>query len=127
MNKKIYYAHSMHLYGSAQEQRDITLLESMGFTVINPSSPGVQNDFKKHNESNPNREDYMDFFAEVINHCDFVAFRPHIDGSIPSGVGYEIKKALEFNKGVIELPNLDSRRFLSVEDTRLILGYLGQR
>ncbi len=128
MKNKIYYAHSMYLYKSAQEQRDIFTLNSLGLEVVNPSDEKYQIGFKNHNEKFPDREDYMDYFSEIIkNECDLLAFRAHIDGSIPSGVGYEIKIALKNNIPVIELPNLQSSRFLNIDDTRLLLEYLGNR
>lgn len=127
MSKTIYYAHSMHLYKTHQEERDVDLLESMGFEVINPSDKEYAIGFKDWNNFYSDRENYMDYFERLVKTCDVLAFRAHIDGSIPSGVGAEIKAALEVNIPIIELPNLNSKRFLSIEDTVLFLNYLGER
>lgn len=40
--KKVYYAHSLHLYNTPQEKRDIELLEKLGFEVLNPNQPEIQ-------------------------------------------------------------------------------------
>ena len=125
--KKVYYAHSMHLYNTVQEERDTDTLFDMGFEVLNPSQEEYQRGFEKHNQENPNREDYMDYFKYRVLECDVLAFRAHVDGTIPSGVGYEIKVAQEYGKVIIELPNFISKRFLSLEDTRSYLQYLGNR
>ena len=127
MKKTIYYAHSMHLYGKPQEQRDIVLLKEMGFEVINPSDERYKKGFKAWNELYPQRKNYMDYFENLVANSDMLAFRAYPDGSIPAGVVAEIKSALANNKAIIELPNFNSGRFLSVEDTKLFLNYLGQR
>lgn len=127
MSKTVYYAHSMHLYGKPREARDIKLLEDMGFKVINPSEEKYKMGFKKWNEEFPTRKNYMDYFENLACSCDCVAFRSYPDGTIPSGVGSEVKAALANNKVIIELPNLNSGRFLNVEDTKLFLDYLGER
>ena len=127
MKKTIYYAHSMHLYGKPQEQRDIVLLKEMGFEVINPSDERYKEGFKAWNELYPQRENYMDYFENLVANSDMFAFRAYPDGNIPAGVGAELRAALANNKVIIELPNLNSGRFLSVEDTKLFLNYLGER
>lgn len=40
---KIYYAHPMSLYGMKQKQRDVSISEGWGFTVIDPK----KDDYKK--------------------------------------------------------------------------------
>ena len=74
MKKTIYYAHSMHLYGKPQEQRDIVLLRERGFAVINPSDERHKKGFKVWTELYPDREYYMDYFENLV------AFTPTAPG-----------------------------------------------
>jgi len=37
MKRKIYYAHPLNIYNTAQEKRNIATLESLGFEVVNPN------------------------------------------------------------------------------------------
>jgi len=115
---KIYYAHSIGLYNTPQETRDIELLESLGFEVINPNT-------LLHHE-NYQREG-MGYFKNVIWSCDALAFRANFDNSIGSGVALEIDFAGEKNIPVIELPSNISRRRLSLEETRGYLTETGER
>ena len=125
--KSIYYAHSMNIYDTPQEKRDIKILEDLGFKVINPNTKEISNGFKDWNIRYPNREDYMDYFNNMVKECDTLAFRSFVDGTIPSGIVSEIQTALKSNMPVIELPILTSNRFLDSIETRLYLEYLGQR
>jgi len=126
MKKIIYYAHGVHLYGSLQEQRDVNSLEDLGFEVVNPNSQEVKMELELWKQNNPD-SNYMEYFTSLVDKCDAVAFRPLIDGSITSRVVTEVQHAIKNSMPIIELPNLDSRRFLSLDDTRLMLQYLGQR
>jgi len=119
MKLKIYYAHSMHLYGSAQEARDIKLLEDLGFEVVNPNTPEHQLEAKTSGEMT------MAYFERLAERCDALAFRALPDGNISAGVFTEII-GVE-GKPVIELPWGVSRRGLSIGDTREYLKELGQR
>jgi len=121
--RRVYYAHSLHLYGTEQEKRDILLLESLGFSVLNPNSPETQAKCLKEKESGGTG---MYMFRKIVQSCDLVAFRAYPDGSIPAGVHKEITDYAE-GLPVIELPNGLKRRGLSVEDTREWLHELGQR
>lgn len=111
---KVYYAHSMSIYNTPQEQRDIDLLESIGFEVVNPNK-------EIHNQGY--KDQGMQYFVELVNECDIIAFRAHPDGSIPAGVAKEI----DTGKPVIELPSMVSMRVLSVDQTRQYLKEVGQR
>ena len=122
---KIYYAHSMHLYNTKQEARDVEMLQKLGFEVLNPNSPEIQAEVQRRVAEG--KDEYMMYFDELIGECDALAYRSLVDGSIPSGVGKEIKFAAVQEKPYFELPTLPSTRFLSLEDTRLFLQLNGQR
>lgn len=122
---KLYYAHSVGIYNSEQEKRDIIQLLAMGFEVYNPNNEEVQEDFAVWRIANENR--LMVYFDQLLDECDGVAFRAHPDGKIGSGIWYEINYARKQGKPIIELPNLVSTRALSVEDTREYLKILGNR
>lgn len=126
MNKKCYYAHSMHIYNTPQEQRDIKTLEELGYEVINPNNIAIQLDIKKIKEKNPDGN-YMDYFENLVANCEVLAFRANIDLRIPAGVAKEIHFAINREVKIFELPTLLESREISVEETRQILAYNGQR
>lgn len=123
---RVYYAHSMHLYDTEQEKRDIELLYLFRFSVLNPNNDLVKEELKQY-VANYGKDNTMDYFKKLIDECDAVIFRAHIDGKIPSGVGFEINYAMEKGLPVLELPTLISNKFLSLEDTRYYLQLLGNR
>lgn len=88
-----YYAHPMQLYGTPQETKDVQLLESLGFHVINPNVP----EYKTKD---------MAYFCDLAAKADLVAFRSLPDGKISPGVALELKRARQ----VLELPNDTERR-----------------
>lgn len=128
---KIYYAHSLHLYDTPQEVRDLYVLRKLGFQVENPNFPThhhkcaeIRNTYSDYDEGSSK---IMEYFTSVIEDCDALAFRAHIDGRIPSGVGMEVRKALELNIPVIEVPTFINSKFMTKAETREYLQYLGQR
>ena len=130
--KRVYYAHSMHLYGKPQEYRDINTLFDLGFEVVNPSDQLHKDKCDEIRQEYPDdydkgSEEIMKYFMEVVDSCDGVAFRAHIDGKIPSGVGKEVKRAIETHKPIIELPTLYNSKFMEKGETRQYLNYLGER
>ena len=124
--KKIYYAHSMHLYNTSQEKRDVELLEKLGFEVINPNSEQTQREVEEYKKIH-GTANTMKYFNDILLECDALAFRAHINGRIPAGVGYEINVMLSNNKQVIELPALLESDFMSINETRQYLALNGQR
>lgn len=123
---KVYYAHSMHLYNTKQEERDVQLLELLGFEVKNPNSGNIQSEVEDYRKLYGDDE-VMNYFKDLIDSCDCVIFRAHPDGKIPSGVAFEINYAREMNIPILELPTLVTSRNLSLDDTREYLKLLGQR
>lgn len=121
----IYYAHSMSLYNTQQEKRDIDLLESLGFEVCNPNTLAIQADIIKLKEQGV--VDYMDYFYKIMDGCGALAFRGFPDGMIGAGVWHEIQYMQTMFKPIIELPSLLDRRALGLKDTRTYLKLVGQR
>jgi hypothetical protein len=116
---KIYFARPISQYGTFQDNRDIALLEKMGFEVINPAkTEDVKEDYKKRG---------MPAYTDSVATADALAFRSFIDLKIGAGVSAEINKAIELNLPVFELPTITQQRILSVEETREYLSYIGQR
>lgn len=108
---KVYYAHCMTIYNT-QEQRDVLMLQRLGFEVVNPNGKVWG----------------MDHFLDIVeNEVDAVAFRALPDGSIPAGVAQEVERARACDKPVFELPTGVLRRTLTVEQTREVLKESGQR
>ena len=112
---RVYYAHCQALYGTPQEDRDINILERLGFTVLNPNGVSLPEVVT------------MDFFFDLVITCDVVAFRSLPDGAIPAGVAGEIATAQKNNIPVIEIPSGILRRGINVEETREFLSEIGQR
>jgi hypothetical protein len=125
MSYRVYYAHCIALYGTPQEDRDVEHLETLGFEVLNPNNPDVSRDVAELKAAG--REDYMDYFHDLIQSCDAVAFRSLPDGRIPAGVAKEVQWADEVGIPVIELTSNFRSRVMSVEATRDYLKEIGQR
>jgi|SRR6056297_732332 len=122
---KIYYAHCMSIYGTSQEERDIEILESLGFEVANPNTIENQEGMEEYIS---NGGVGMSYFTErLIIQCDALAFRGLPDGSIPGGIAKELIAARQLEMPVIELPNFSLRKYLSKGETREYLKEVGQR
>lgn len=115
---KVYYAHPIGLYDKNQESYDIGLLNELGFAVENPNQ-------KKHQKGC--QKCGMEYFADLVQKCDALAFRAFPDGSIGAGIMKEIQVAKKTYKPVIELPCGLTRRGLTVEQTREVLWQSGAR
>lgn len=113
----IYYAHSLNLYDSNQEGRDLQTLNKIG-EVINPNEDEHQIGYKMSG---------MDYFEDLIGKCEMFAFRAHPDGSIPAGIFKEINFAIENFLPILELPSSVTRRGLTVSQTREYLREVGER
>lgn len=124
MKLKCYYAHSMMSYGSTIEQMDIKLLEKLGFEVENPNQPKYQKGCKDYVNVHGFSKT-MDYFGDIILECDILAFRSLPDGTIPSGISYEINKAKEYNIPVIEIPCSLSKRMMDYAQTKEYFTEIG--
>ena len=124
--KKVYYAHSLHLYNTPQEKRDVELLENLGYEVLNPNSEEVASGFQEFRKT-VDEFKYMQYFEDLVKKCDVVAFRRHVDMKIPAGVMKEVDCAIIHNIPVFELPTILQSQKMTVVETREYLGYNGQR
>ena len=122
---KVYYAHCKAIYGTIQEKRDIEVLESLGFEVLNP---GTDYHTKKSKEY-IKRTGFanMGYFIDLVNKCDALAFRALPTMEISTGCYKEIETALNIGIPVIELPCRISKRGLSVEESKEYLKECGYR
>jgi len=114
----IYYAHSIALYDTPQEARDVALLGDLGFEVYNPNNEKDAAGYKTFG---------MKHFQDIVQNCMALAFRANPDGSINTGVAEEIELARNSHQLVIELPSGVSRRKLTVQQTRELLREQGVR
>lgn len=115
---KVYYARPISLYNTPQDKRDLDLLGTLGFEVINPNKEALSARYAKEG---------MDVFLEAMTDCQALAFRSFQDLKIGAGVVKEIAKAVEMGVPVIELPTITESRKLGVDETRQYLSYLGNR
>lgn len=137
---RIYYAHCLAIYGTPQEDRDVALLEALGFEVVNPNSPEinqrcarlrqefVDGHWKKfgYEEATALLMDQV-FRPLATTRTDALFFRGLPDGSIPAGVAQEVEWARAHGNPVVELPSAIKRRVLTVAETREYLTEVGQR
>lgn len=138
---KIYYAHCSHLYGTAQEARDletiVALFGSGHVEVVNPGSKDIADRveaYKADYAASPTGQ-YADsseavmheVFKVLVEDADALVFRATSNGPITAGVHREIGWARACGKPVLELPSAISRRGLTVEQTREYLREVGQR
>lgn len=113
---KCYFARPINLYGTPQDERDIALIKSLGFEMLNPNKEEVDRDYKARG---------MIVYEELVRQCDALCFRACPDGSITAGVAKEIAAAE--GKPIFELPCGIHRRTLTVEATREYLRNCGER
>ena len=116
--KKVYYAHSVGSYDSVQESRDIALLESLGFEVINPNRPEVQIEFNSYKEDHSYNDAFYKVFGKMVIECDLIAIRAQYGGLIGAGVVKEIEYAEAAGLTVIAMPTAIYKRVATPEQTR---------
>jgi hypothetical protein len=141
INKVIYFAHPMSLYGTPMERRLMSRLESAGWTVVNPSAKKHQervNQIKKEFPPEEAGERVMEYFVSLCRTCGGIAFTPFPDGSIGAGVAKEAAHFVENKKVLIEATwdnekgrvilnrknDLSGYRILSIDETRAMLTKL---
>jgi hypothetical protein len=120
MRRVIYYAHPMNLYGTPQEERDIALLVSLGFEVLNPADPEYTLEAEQYRNK-------MAYFKTLVSQCDALAFRACPDGRITCGVAQEIDEMLGLGLPVFELPRSIKARTMTIPQTLEYLTEIGER
>lgn len=133
---KVYYAHCMAIYGTLQEERDLTTIKKVfGEDIVNPSCDAISSQVKNLRSKlaaeglsrDVQSTFVMNLFRELIQECDIFVFRALPDGRISSGVMKELRWAEEFGLPVFELPSNTVERELSLDATRQYLREIGQR
>lgn len=115
---KVYYARPISLYNTPQDERNVKLLESLGFEVNNPDKAELVERYKTEG---------MEVYFKLVRESDAVAFAAFVDGKIGAGVMGELQVAIDAGKPVIEIPTFLPSRVLTVDETRTYLRYLGKR
>ena len=114
----VYYSHSKILKGTPQEAQDIQLLEGLGLEVDNPFN-SIYTDFWE--------EEGINFGLTLIQNNEYFAFRAMPDGRIASGVGKEVKWAINLNKPIIEMPFGLKSRIMNLDETMEFFKEVGKK
>ena len=116
--KKAFYAHCVSIYDTKQEERDLELLNKLGYEVFNPNKPEYSKMYKE-----------LGMMASVkfINDCDVLAFSALPGGHIPAGVYKEIMIASDKSIPIFEIPMFSLRKIMTVNDTRAYIKEVGKR
>lgn len=145
---RIYFAHPISQYGTDTEARILRELSVDGVQVINPSSRAISQAFETYRAENP--DNYMQFFKDLCNRCNAVAFTTFEDNwaaeSVPSvsrrvGAGVWLEVNTFFERGLdVFYVNLDADgnyslkqisdwngfTLLNVDQTRALLRATGR-
>jgi len=92
---RIYYSHSMKLYGTKAEKEEVAIIKKNfpHVAIINPPS---------FDGSERKRREGMTFCHRLIDDCDVLVFS-RLFGVTTSGVGSEVNYALKKGKKVFEI------------------------
>lgn len=123
---KAYYARPISIDDTPQYERDIQLINSLGFDAW-PSPEEKIKILDDYNKRKERGEEPMPAFQAAVLECQCVVFRSFPDGSIGAGVYKEIEYAREAGIPVVEIPRQIDRRAIGVNETRAMLEELGQR
>ena len=120
---RIYFAHPVTDFGGSSRQKTaIEAISAIGASVENPDQEHHARSYQAAG---------MDYYRDVVQSCDGLAFMRFHDGSIGAGVGREIDWAIEADLPVWEV--FGSQLFevlgrptpiLDVEQTRAVLARL---
>lgn len=105
---KIFYAHPKSLYGTQIEKDDISLLQKLFGEVVNPGETHHQLEYQSLG---------IVYSKKLLLQCDGLVFRTFPMGKIGAGIVEEIKYAKELNRFILELPEMDEMRNLTIEET----------
>lgn len=121
---RVYLAHPVSDYGTPRQAKMLALLAGAGHTVENPDAPSHQEGYRQHG---------MEYFTNLVETCDGLAFSRFADGTIGAGVAKEIERALTRRMPIWDVTGGNTMfstgewmpaPVLSVEDTRAMLKAL---
>ena len=112
----------MASYDTDQERSDIHTLNLLGYNVENPNSPKHKKIVNDMRSKGKDSSQIMNYFCQVVEGCDGLAFRGLPDGSLPAGVAKEIEVMKRVGEPIIELPEFGERKTLTVRATRQYIG-----
>ena len=118
LNMKAFYSRPINLYGTKEDQRNIDLIKSLGYEVIDTESEEIQVKYLKNG---------MDVFFDLIKKSDALFFKCALNMQITQGVYKQIVFANENEIPVFEIPTILNSRVMSLEDTRTYLKLTGKR
>jgi histidyl-tRNA synthetase len=104
-------------YHTKTEALHVKLLEQMGFEVINPSGPIFDAEVKRMKRDGKTSTQIMNYFIEVVEECDHLAFSTTKKNTVSAGVAEEIKAMKKKGGTVIQLPDLKKIKKMSIADT----------
>ena len=118
---RVYLAHPISDYGTERQARALALMRSEGWEIENPDLPHHARAYEKHG---------MQYFTEVVEDCDGLAFLRFPDGSIGAGVAKEIETALRRGLTVwdassgklVSIGTMMPYPVLSVQETRELVA-----
>lgn len=146
--RRVYFAHPISQYGTPLEARIIGELSVNGIEVVNPSSDEIKTDFEAYKAANP--DNYMQFFKDLCNTCNAIAFTTFEDSwsaeSVPSvgrrvGAGVWLEVNTFFERGLPvfyvnvnadgdftlrQIDDWDGFTCLTVDQTRALLRATGR-
>lgn len=125
---RIYYAHCIGLYDTAQEERDLTTIRKIfggKAVVINPNCAATLREVYKAKAAG--HEVMTTVFRPLVDACQVLVFRAAAGGRIPSGLSRELEWATELGKVILELPTAIIGRRMGLIETRAYLEESGQR
>lgn len=115
---KAFYSRPITLFGTKQEKRDINIIQSLGYDVLDYKTDEILQDYNNRG---------MVVFEELVKKCDILFYRSFIDLKIGAGVLKEVNAAIKNNIPVFELPTITESRILNVQETKNYLFLMGQR
>lgn len=125
--RSMYYAHCQSIYNTVQENRDVALIGSLGWNVINPNAHVYNMHVKRMLKEGFDSSNVMNFFGNIVKNCKALAFRSLPDRNLSAGVGKEVAVAEAHGLVIIELPSMYDRKVIGVNETRRYLEECGQR
>ena len=109
----IYFAHPINTYGTPIESECLSLIQERfpSCRIINPGEKDLQKDFTLYRQDNPN--DYMRYFKQLVNDCNYIVYLPFRDEMIGAGIWYEIQHLATMNDNIYQI-NLDKNQITKV-------------